>query len=52
MSIPSVIPTDRTTLANKRPNWTVAAMLVVAAVAALLLLFHQTTQSTVALWES
>ena len=52
MSNPSVLPTDRTTLANKGPNWTIATVIVVAAVAALLLLFHQTTQSTVALWES
>lgn len=51
MSNPAAIPPDSAALARQTPNWTVATVLTIAAVAALLLLFHQTTQSTVAIWE-
>ena len=43
MSNPAAIP--------QTPNWTIATALTITAVTALLLLFHQTTQSTIAIWE-
>ena len=51
MNKPARIPSDSEALAHQTHKWAFATALTIAAVAALLLLFHQTTQSTVAIWD-